>query len=56
MLKAVFHGIKLFFAKTLSYIVDCRLVSYMPLTVLAVNHFSMSSGGNAKSPIFWPVY
>ena len=23
----------------------------MPLTVLAVNHFGMSSGGNAKSPI-----
>ena len=39
-------------AKILSYIADCQLVSYMPLTVLSVNHFGMSSGGNAKSPIF----
>ena len=39
-------------AKILSYIADCQLVSYMPLTVLAVNYFGMSSGGNAKSPIF----
>ena len=45
-------GIKLFWAKILSYIVDCQLMSNMPLTVLDVNHFGISSGVNAKSPIF----
>ena len=51
MLMAVLRY-KAVFAKILSYIVDCQLVSYMPLTVLAVNHVGMSSSGNAKSPIF----
>ena len=39
-----FYGIKLYLAKILSYIVDCQLVSNTLLTVLAVNHFGMSSG------------
>ena len=52
MLKAVLRYKAVFLLKILSYIVDCQLVPYMPLTVLAVNHFGMSSGGNAKSPIF----
>ena len=51
MLKAVLRY-KAVLAKILSYIVNCQLVSNMPSTVLAVNHFGMSLGVNAKSPIF----
>ena len=51
MLKAVLRY-KAVLAKILSYIFGCQLVSNMLLTVLAVNHFDMSSDVNAKFPIF----